>query len=81
MIAEAYGRRLAEGLGVWQFMKIRIIRLYPIYILALVLAIVLHSAMVISGHQNTSLDWRSLATLSLKGTFLVPATETDLLIR
>ena len=33
VIAHAYEARLGQGLGVWAFMRVRLIRLYPLYIL------------------------------------------------
>ena len=39
VIANAYDERLAKGLGVLAFLKIRLIRLYPLYFLAMLLPI------------------------------------------
>ena len=37
VIAHAYEERLSGGLGLWRFMTIRMVRLYPLYLLGLVL--------------------------------------------
>lgn len=39
VIASAYGRRLAEGLTPGEFMRIRLIRLYPLYLAGLLLGL------------------------------------------
>src|ERR1700748_2589335 len=39
VIAHAYDKRFAEGLGFWEFAKIRFIRLYPLYFIAFAIAV------------------------------------------
>ena len=40
VIAHAYEQRLAGGLGFWRFMAIRVVRLYPLYLLGLIAGVV-----------------------------------------
>ena len=39
VLGEAYSRRFEAGLSAWGFMKIRFIRLYPLYILAMAMSV------------------------------------------
>src|SRR5689334_22879226 len=39
VLMHAYGRKLRDGMSMAHFMKIRLIRLYPLYLLALVLVL------------------------------------------
>ncbi len=39
VIAHAYDRRFEQGLGFWEFVKVRLIRLYPIYFIGFVIAV------------------------------------------
>jgi peptidoglycan/LPS O-acetylase OafA/YrhL len=39
VIAHAYDRRFADGLGFWAFVKVRLIRLYPLYFLGMAIAV------------------------------------------
>lgn len=39
VLAHAYDRRLQSGMTGWQFMRIRLIRLYPVYLLAFVMTV------------------------------------------
>lgn len=51
VLAHAYGLRLREGLTAIQFMTIRFIRLYPLYLLALVISVLVAWGQVAYGDQ------------------------------
>lgn len=55
VIAEAYSTRLKDGLSCFEFMRIRIIRLYPLYLLGTLLGII-HIAGVMMGGNNSE-NW------------------------
>jgi peptidoglycan/LPS O-acetylase OafA/YrhL len=54
VLAHAYGRRLRAGMSSLDFMTIRIIRLYPLYLLALGISVVPYLLALIMGAGNTS---------------------------
>jgi peptidoglycan/LPS O-acetylase OafA/YrhL len=56
VIAHAYDRRFADGLGFWEFVKVRFIRLYPIYFLALAVAILTIPMARLMGLKTWPLD-------------------------
>jgi peptidoglycan/LPS O-acetylase OafA/YrhL len=56
VIAHAYDKRFAQGLGFWTFMKLRIIRLYPLYFLAFSLAVLTVPAARLAGLRAWPLD-------------------------
>jgi peptidoglycan/LPS O-acetylase OafA/YrhL len=53
VIAHAYDKRFAEGLGFWAFAKVRIIRLYPLYLLALAIAVLTIPGARLAGIKHT----------------------------
>jgi len=72
VIADAYAERLAQGLGFWPLMRIRLIRLYPLYLLGTLLAILVAVGTVVSGHGNAALASRDLLAASIAAICLVP---------
>jgi peptidoglycan/LPS O-acetylase OafA/YrhL len=56
VIAHAYDKRFAEGLGFWAFAKVRIIRLYPLYFLAFAIAVLTIPAARLAGLKTWPLD-------------------------
>ena len=49
VLARAYGRSLADAQGVWRFLKIRFIRLYPLYLLGLILGMLVYVVSAVRG--------------------------------
>jgi peptidoglycan/LPS O-acetylase OafA/YrhL len=56
VIAHAYDRRFAEGLSFWTFAKVRVIRLYPLYLLAFAIAVLTVPAARMAGLKTWPLD-------------------------
>ncbi|HVY35464.1 MAG TPA: acyltransferase [Caulobacteraceae bacterium] len=56
VIAHAYDKRFAEGLGFWTFAKVRILRLYPLYLLAFAIAVLTVPAARLAGIKTWALD-------------------------
>lgn len=54
VICAAYDERLRQGLGAGTFLRIRLIRLYPLYLVGLVLALVRTAVMLRAGHVEES---------------------------
>jgi peptidoglycan/LPS O-acetylase OafA/YrhL len=52
ILAHAYGQRLQQGLSAMQFMTIRLIRLYPLYLLGLSIAAIVGWVEVVQGQAN-----------------------------
>lgn len=61
VIAEAYSKRLNEGLSSLAFMRIRIIRLYPLYLLGTLLGIIHIAGVILVG--NNSEHWSVIELL------------------
>jgi peptidoglycan/LPS O-acetylase OafA/YrhL len=68
VIAHAYDKRFAEGLGFWAFAKVRVIRLYPLYFLAFAIAVLTVPAARLAGLRTWPLD----PTVILPGLFMLP---------
>jgi peptidoglycan/LPS O-acetylase OafA/YrhL len=56
VIAHAYDRRFAAGLGFWTFVKVRLIRLYPLYLLGFAIAVLTIPAARLAGLRTWPLD-------------------------
>ena len=56
VIAHAYDKRFAAGLGFWEFVKVRLIRLYPIYFLGFAIAILTIPGARLAGLKTWPLD-------------------------
>ena len=72
VIAEAYSNRIAGGLTVKQFMKMRIIRLYPLYILGTVIGLVAAIGSVLVGKGVDKLTLPDIGEAFLCGLFFLP---------
>ena len=70
VIANAYSRRLASGGFVWEFVKIRLIRLYPLYLAGLVIAVVLRLYM--HGEDGDKWTLHMLVPTALLGVLMLP---------
>jgi peptidoglycan/LPS O-acetylase OafA/YrhL len=68
VIAHAYDKRFAEGLGFWAFAKVRIIRLYPLYLLAFAIAVLTVPAARLAGLRTWPLD----PAVIIPGLFMLP---------
>jgi peptidoglycan/LPS O-acetylase OafA/YrhL len=71
VIAHAYGQRLAAGGYFWSFVKTRIIRLYPLYIIALIVGVVAAIALLL---QSPASGWTPTKILAcfVIGLFMIP---------
>ena len=68
VIAHAYDRRFAEGLGFWAFAKVRIIRLYPLYFLGMAISVLTIPAARLMGLPTWPLD----PAVIIPGLLLIP---------
>jgi len=71
VLAHAYGTRLVTGMTALEFMRIRMIRLYPLYLLGLGLGLVLPIIGALKGWEGGTLP--EIATLGLFSLFFLPA--------
>lgn len=72
VIANAYAGRLADGMGLREFMRLRFIRFFPFYLLAFALGLVsLALELALPGSREWTLP--ALACAIAFGTFLLPA--------
>ncbi len=79
VIAEAYSKRLASGLSPWQFMLIRLIRLYPLYLLGTLLGIIYLLGIALFGNHSdswTAFGFMTNATLAI---LMIPTPLTSML--
>ena len=72
VLAHAYSSRLSENLSVAEFMKARIIRLYPLYIVGIALGIV--EALLVIRYQQGAIawDWWKFWTSLPLNLFMIP---------
>src|SRR5580693_3410054 len=52
VVAHAYGERLARGGFFWDFVKTRIIRLYPLYLIGLAVGVITAVASILAGYNS-----------------------------
>ncbi len=71
VLAHAYGARLATGMTALQFMRIRMIRLYPLYLLGLGLGLVVPIVGALKGWEGGALP--EIGTIALFSLFFLPA--------
>ncbi|MET3117989.1 peptidoglycan/LPS O-acetylase OafA/YrhL [Undibacterium sp. GrIS 1.8] len=76
VIAKAYAQRLADGLSAGGFMRLRLIRLYPLYALATVLGIVSFAASVLAGKNAAQWSTSDLIINSGLAILLLPSPFT-----
>jgi peptidoglycan/LPS O-acetylase OafA/YrhL len=79
VLMHAYGRKLHDGMSVTRFMAIRLIRLYPLYVLALGLALSFCAWGVLRGNLNLY-QGRDLSMVAVDAPFAIlmlpsPASE------
>jgi peptidoglycan/LPS O-acetylase OafA/YrhL len=70
VISRAYGARLASGLGFWGFMCERVIRLYPLFVLGLSLALVKEFGDILFGRAAALTPLMLLRTVGLEAAML-----------
>jgi peptidoglycan/LPS O-acetylase OafA/YrhL len=68
VIAHAYDRRFAEGLGFWTFVKVRLIRLYPLYLLGFTVAVLTIPLARLLGHRA----WPLLPAVVIPNLLILP---------
>jgi peptidoglycan/LPS O-acetylase OafA/YrhL len=76
VIENAYASSFARGMGVLEFAKIRLIRLYPLYIVALAIATLGAVGSFFGNNKSGFLDLQSLATSALASLVFAPSPST-----
>jgi peptidoglycan/LPS O-acetylase OafA/YrhL len=71
VVAHAYGQRLAAGSGVWPFMKTRIIRLWPLYIIGVVIGVIAASYEALT-NPGGFWNWGKIGEGFAVGLFMIP---------
>jgi peptidoglycan/LPS O-acetylase OafA/YrhL len=71
VIAHAYGQRLAAGGFFWPFVKTRLIRLYPLYLIALLVGVLTATALLL---QSSHSSWtpEKIGACFVIGLFMIP---------
>lgn len=72
VLAHAYEKKLKTGMSVRQFVIIRLIRLYPLYILGAATGL-LFAAIHLAFHANSSSNLASLLSGAIPSAFMLPA--------
>lgn len=71
VIARAYDRRFEDGMTAAQFMRVRMIRLYPLYALGTLLGLAAAIASM-NGNNLDGWDFRSISIATFLAIFLIP---------
>ena len=71
VIAHAYGEKLKGQWSALQFMKVRLIRLWPLYVLGILIAAATTLAPVMSGHAPV-MSWGGYAKATVTGILFLP---------
>lgn len=71
VLAHAYGRRLEQGWSPLSFMTARVIRLYPMYLLGLMIGIALSVLGLLRGWMGPT--WSDVLTTAMLGLLFLPA--------
>lgn len=71
VLSHAYEARFRDGMGTMAFMRIRLIRLYPLYLLGLLLGIAVTIASML-GRNSLGWDWGMLAQASALALLFLP---------
>ncbi len=79
VIAEAYNKRLTGGLSSIEFMRIRLIRLYPLYMLGSVLGIIHVTGIMLFGNHSDNWSAFELATNATLAILMLPSPLSPLL--
>lgn len=69
VLASAYGSKLGHGMTPWHFMRLRLLRLYPLYLVGTLLGLAALSAGLYGG-ANTQSGWMLLSHFALALLFL-----------
>jgi peptidoglycan/LPS O-acetylase OafA/YrhL len=69
VIAHAYDGRFEDGMPFWEFVKVRLLRLYPLYFLGFAIAVLTIPMARLAGLKTWPLDWRVL----LPNLFILPS--------
>ncbi len=73
VITYAYQARLDSGLSTWSFLKLRLIRLYPIYLLTLCMGVAVALGLAAKAHQLSAVAWQRAALYFSLNAFFLPA--------
>ncbi|MFZ6816535.1 acyltransferase family protein [Undibacterium sp. Rencai35W] len=76
VIAKAYTQRLDEGVSTYSFIRIRLIRLYPLYAMGTLLGIILAIASVIAGSNVANWSITTLLLTSILAMLVLPSPLT-----
>ncbi|TXT26433.1 MAG: rspF [Gallionellaceae bacterium] len=79
VIAEAYNKRIAGGMTPLEFMRIRLIRLYPLYLLGAILGVVHAVATMLFGSNSGNWQGLDLITAALFAILMLPSLATPML--
>jgi peptidoglycan/LPS O-acetylase OafA/YrhL len=55
VLAHVYGHRLKQGMGLFSFMRVRMVRLYPLYLAAVVISLVMSALVAVKGWEPFAL--------------------------
>lgn len=78
VIANAYGARLGRGMGIMEFLEIRLVRLYPVYLVGLLVGFAFEAQKLLRGSEyrlSTSDLWLGLGF----GALMLPVPGADAL--
>jgi peptidoglycan/LPS O-acetylase OafA/YrhL len=70
VLARAYAQRLTSGMSALEFLRVRIIRLYPLYLVGTLASVLLASALVLKGWTHT--PWADIAVSAALALFMLP---------
>jgi peptidoglycan/LPS O-acetylase OafA/YrhL len=70
VVAHAYDKRFEAGLGFWEFAKVRLIRLWPLYLLGFAIAVLTVPGARLAGIRTWPLD----PAVIIPGLFMLPIT-------
>lgn len=79
VIAEAYNKRMAGGMTPLEFMRVRLIRLYPLYLLGAVLGVALATEAMLLGDNAGNWQGFDLAMVALFAILMLPSPATPML--
>ena len=79
VIAEAYNKRLTDGLTPGQFMRIRLIRLYPLYLLGSLLGVLYLLGIILAGNHPDTWTAFEIATNAALAILMIPTPLTQML--
>lgn len=70
VLAHVYAQRLAGGMSALEFMRVRLIRLYPLYVFGLAAGVLLAALLVLRGWSDVS--WAQIGATAGLGLFMLP---------